>query len=301
MTDKEDKKFCSLTFSQREGYVDLPETVQSGILTKQFRNRVWFILATNLDERDLVSSGRDRDVHRFRRRQYWNAFLATYWIKILERPHDEFKIPDRSKTKKWLRSLILEGSYHKVTTVLECMLRLINIPEELANDIEECFGELSTYFVDRSSEPVCVVPVTSEEMKQHTKCSLDNISKSPLADARTRLQKATEQLKNKDFPASVRESIQAVESATLQIYSDSSGKFSDAVNYLEKQGLLKHPTWKVILTKLYAYAGDRKDVRHSPPKPKDTDVDFNEAILVYGVCISIVDYLARQSDRLKDK
>ena len=294
--EKESKEWRKLTFSQREGKAPLPEPLQAGKLSKDFKNRIWFIIGTHITNcshklGDYFVKNEDG--------YFWEMFIFSYHANILKIPYDEVvKRPD--KVREWVREMIFKKESHEIITFLECMLRLPSIPKYLSNNIENFF-KFAPYFIDRSDTPVAIIPSTSEEAKESSKKSLDNINQSKLTGAKSHLQKAAQELNAQNFSNSMRESIHAVASAARQIDPKASKDLSPALNSLEKHGILKHPALKEAFKKLYGYTSDEKGIRKPLVSKKSADVGFDEAIFMYGVCVTFVDYLVSKQRQLSKK
>ena len=294
MTDMQDKESRELTFSQREGKAPLPEALQVRKLTKKFRNKIWRLFEIITSDCISIIHGRS---HWIGKVKYWELLARSYHINVLEIPHDEIQT-DPGKVRRWLKSLILEKEYHEVLTFLEHILRFKHTDPPLVHLIEECM-KLTPYLIDKSSEPVWIIPTTSEEMKETVKQSLGNINKSKLIGAKSHLRKATQELNNENYPNSIRESIHAVESAVGQINPDGTKEFGRKVDSLERKGMIKHPALKKAFKSLYGYTSNEEGIRHSLLGKEAADVGFDEAIFMYAACVAFVDYLASKQRQLE--
>lgn len=297
MVDKQSEEWRNLTFSQRTGKAPLPEALQAGEVNQKFRNRIWlafdqniskFIARDRLGDRIFVSNPR-----------HWLLLFYKYHLDVLCKPHDDVSqqlTPDT--LKRWLRNIIIEEESHEVLTLVEYFFRAADIPESLAVEIENCF-EFAPYSIDRSSEPVCIFPTTSEEMKENVERSLDNINNSELTGAKTHLRNSSQELNNKNYADSIRESINAVASAARQIDPDDSRDLGPALDSLERSGIIKHRALKEAFKKLYGYTSDEQGIRKPLIEQESADVGFDEAIFMYGACVSFVDYLSSKQRQLR--
>ncbi len=300
MVDEKSKEWRELTFSQREGKAPLPEPLQMGELTKKFRNKVWFVIGTSIESCTSRDDHYGDSFDRTGAGRYWMNIYPSYYLNILEKPHDEIGCPEPEQVEDWIKDVIFRGEYHEILTVLEYIFRYGGAPPKLYDDIESCF-DLAPYFIERSGIPVCIVPKTSPEMEESVKRSLENINESTLAGAKSHFQNSSQELNNNNFAASIRESIHAVEATARQIAPNDSRSLSAALDSLEKNGMLKHPALKEAFKKLYAYASDEEGIRHSLIEKEAADVGFDEAIFMYGACVSFVDYLASKYRQKEEK
>ncbi len=298
MEKNKGREWRELTFSQRDGKAPLPESLQVGQLTIQFKNRIWLVLATSInDNADLHDDQSLKDYEYFHNSDagnYWKKFYVSYHSMMSDTPHDIPKKVLPSTVKKWLKDIIFEGEYHEVLTMLEIMLNLKSTPRSIAREIEDCF-KFSPYFIDRLNESLCIIPITSNRMKESVEQSLDNINKSKLIGAKAHISKASQELNREHFADSIRESIHAVEAAIRTIDPKKSKNFNAALNSLEEREILTHPSLTAAFKKLYGYTCDEQGVRHPLLEKEAPNVGIDEAIFMYGACVSFVDYLANKS------
>ena len=305
MMDEEVKEWRELTFSQREGKAPLPEPLQAGKLSKKFKLKAWRVIETHINNCtatlfEAIGFGAEGEFDKNEDGIFWEEFVFSYHIDVLEMPHDQINIKKADNVKKWMKEIVFEKESHELLTLLERMLRFSDIPNELSCDIESTF-ELSPYLVDSTAQPICIVPVTSTEMKESVKKSLDNINQSELTGAKVHLRKAAEELNAQNFSGSIRESIHAVEAAACSIDPKASKDLGPALHSLEKHGILKHSALKESFKKLYSYTSDEKGIRHSLLDKKSADVGFDETIFLYGACVAFVDYLVSKQRQLNGK
>lgn len=297
--EQDTKEWRELTFAQREGMAPLPEPLQAGVLSKKFRNGVWFAVEKCIESNIylvLVSL----ELRETTDGKFFMKFPHGYFYDVLNITHDEVEKMKVYDMKKWLRNLIFESESHELITLIEYMLRCSYISKSLSDKIKNCFDD-APYLIDDSSEPICIISVTSEEMKESVARSLDNINKSELIGSKSHLNNAAQALSNNDFPASMRESIHAVEAAARQIDPAASKNINAALDSLQKKGMLTHPALKDGFKKLYAYTSDEKGIRHSLGDQKVANVGFDEAIFMYGACVSFIDYLVSKHKQASEK
>ena len=293
----QDENFRKMTFSQREGFAPLPEA-----LSKRFRNRVWKAIDDKLDACTGLNGYGEfvyKDVN-------FELYLRNRWVSfrtdILEVPHDEIRDgASFNIVRKWLRGLIIENrELHEMLTLLEHMFRGQGMPNDLASAIEKCF-ELVPYIVDRTSQPPCVFPVSSRRMKKVVVKNRENINASKLTNAQIHLSRAERALSERNFAAVVRQSVNAVEAAARDIAPEAKNKpLGKALQILEKRNIITRPLLIATFEKLYAYANDASDIRHSLKGGKPEDVREDEALFIYSICLSFTDYLAAKQPQPKE-
>lgn len=300
MADEQNKEWRNLTFSQRAGKAPLPEPLRPGELTAEFRHLIWYLFKTDIERSIYIK----RDAYSVptayfkSNRGHWQNYFLGYHLYVLNVPHDEIA-QDPHTVKGWFRHMILEGGGHEVLTLVEFCLRIGGMPKELSVGIGKCF-QFVPYHIDCSSMPVCIIPTTSEEMKEHVERSLVNINSSELTGAKSCLRNSSQELNNKNYAVSVRESIHAVEAAVRQIDPKSSNRFDAALDSLEENGMIKHPALKKAFKNLYGYTNDEEGIRHPLIEKESPNVGFDEAVFMYGACVSFVDYLVSKQRQLKE-
>ena len=305
MAEDIDHEKRKLTFSQREGKASLPETLQIGKLSRKFRKNLWKVVETSISNSQVVAmDARHNNFIVFDdsgQGSFWKQCSYSYHFNVLDKNHDEI-LSDRAggpnELNDAMREIILGGRYDEILTAVEHILRTPEIPKKLENSIKNVF-EYAPYLLDSSAQPICIIPVTSDEMKKSTKKSLDNINKSELTGAKTHLRSAARELNKNKFADSVRESIHAVEATARQIDPKASKTLVPALNSLEKNGILKHSALKEAFNKLYGYTSDEQGIRHALTDKESADVGRDEAIFMYAACVSFVDYLVSKQRQLK--
>lgn len=302
MANQQNDEWRNLTFSQRAGEAPLPEALRAGELSTKFRNHIWRALKTTVDGcclYDYLEGGYWGECFDSSEEGvFWETCFFDYHFHLLNMPHDEISDPDPATVRKWLKDLIFQAACHETITVLEHVLRSPKVPQHLVEKVTACF-EMAPYCVDRSGEPVCIFPTTSEEMKAHVARSLANINQSELTGAKTHFRNSAQQLNNGDYAVSIRNSIDAVASAARKIDPDAAKDLGPALNSLERRGVIKHRALTAAFKKLYGYTSDEQGIRKPLIGQESADVGFDEAIFMYGACVSFVDYLVGKQRQLR--
>ena len=295
MTSKQEKEWNELTFSQREGKAPLPEALQLGKLTRKFKNNIWYVFESDMGKYTYCSID---DWNQSLEENYWSNLIFSYQFDVLEISHMEIAA-NLEYSEHWLENLIFKKEYHEILNLIEYMFNFKGVDQSLLYEIEQCM-KLTPYLIDRSSEPVRIIPTTSEEMKETVKQSLENINKSELIGAKSHLHKAAQELNNENYSGAIRESIHAVESVVRKINPKKQNHFASALDLLENKKMIKHRALKEAFKKLYDYTSDEKGIRHPLIEEEAADVGFNEAIFMYAACVAFVDYLVSKQRQLED-
>ena len=295
----QDENFRKLTFSQREGLAPLPEALKAGELSDRFRHEVWHVIDRNLKESGITGFGMRPSFKTGSRAQYWKVLMELYFVRVLGQRHKPVGNSMYGEVREILAKKILEREVAETVTFLEHMLRTDGIPGDLRNAIEKCF-EFAPFIIDRNGTPPCIISATSEEMKHATESALKNINQSELDGAKHHLRLSAQELNASNFAGSIRESIHAVESAARKIDPKNSKSMSDALQSLTQRNMPIHPALQNAFNALYGYTSDEQGIRH-PMIDNDPDkIRFDEAIFMYAVCVSFVDYLVRKQSQLNN-
>ncbi len=294
-----EQKRHNLTFSQWEGKAPLPEALEAGNITRKFRNRLWLAVDSSVS-RCILSGSYTGAFDRSSEAEYWSKCIIFYYVDVLNQRHSHAP-RGPSDISYFLQRLIINEEPHIVITLCEHMLRTSGIPNRLEKSIEDDIEGYTCYYINRAVEPVRVMHVSSVRMRENTKRSLDNINESDLIGTKLCLSNAARELNGKNFAGSIRESIHAVESAVRQIDPESSKDFGKAMDSLEKNKTLKHQALRDAFKKLYGYTSDEQGIRHPLIDSDEANVGFDEAIFMYGACVSFVDYLASKQKQLNEK
>lgn len=136
-----------------------------------------------------------------------------------------------------------------------------------------------------------IVPLASDAEGEALLGALSALKTANMPGARTHLRAAASAAALGSYADSVRESMQAIESAARTL--SGSSKFSDALTHVEEKHRL-HPAFKRGLTALYGYSSDEEGIRHPLLENGDAAVSEADALLMLGICASTVTYLLSQ-------
>lgn len=100
-----------------------------------------------------------------------------------------------------------------------------------------------------------------------------------------------------DYENTIKESITAVETMCSIIVGKSS-TLGDALNILEKNGVIIHPALKEAFKKLYGYTSDGKGIRHAGDIG-GKESTFSEAKFMMVSCSAFVNYLIENYSKIR--
>ena len=285
------EEFYRLTFSQREGIAPLPEPMRLGHVSRDFRNLVWFAI-DRVIKKELFT---DWSYHQ---KVSMPHIVPDYTVRVLRYPHDHIDNEPREH-QKFLKKIILQEGYDKVITLVEFILRHNLCPQQLQNDLENAFKEVSlAYTVQTLNGLPTIVPRSSEESGAATQQAIETIEQKGPAGAKTHLLSAAEAINEQRYADAVRESIHAVESVARTIDPNASNTLGPALTSLEKAGVLNHRALKEAFSKLYGYTSDEKGIRHALLDEGAADVDLDDAVFMFGACASFAAYLVNRHKQL---
>ena len=281
----------TLSFSQAQGYENIPGPLRLEELPNRARRRIWNVFFTYLSRSKLPD---DLFVG--------VSLIGGVWELILRKVHTEFFDDgalddwdsDFSSACKKLRQYIETRPINKVFDLIQFVLRHRECPSDFKKQMQDTFEECRlAYIIDAARPPTILPSVTPEEGTAVVE-SLQTLRQARLDGGASHLRKASERINAGDWAGSVRESIHAVESVARQLAPGAAKTLKPALASLEKRGVL-HPALKEGLGKLYGYTNDEQGIRHSLDRP-DANVGIDEAVFMLGACASFASYLWRKHE-----
>ena len=195
--------------------------------------------------------------------------------------------------------IIRRGSYDKVITLVEFILRHNLCPKKLQNDLENAFKEVPlAYTVQTVNGLPTIVPRSSEESGTATQQAIETIEQKGPAGAKTHLRDAAEAINEQRYADAVRESIHAVESVARTIDPKAGKTLGPALRSLKAAGVLNHRALQEAFSRLYRYTSDENGIRHALLDEGAPDVDLDDAVFMFGACASFAAYLVNRHKQL---
>ena len=276
-----------LTFSQAQGYENLPRPLKFEELPKDARTRIWnvfysFMTATSVYHEDFGQSD-----------------LGDDWGKILYETQVDFDIVPLDKVSYDLddnldsiRKSINESTFNKVFDLIQFVLRHASCPTGFFVEMGDAFVSCRlAYTIDEGPPPTIIPSVTPIEGKTIIK-AMETLRKAGLGGSAEHLRKASECINGQDWAGSVRESIHAVESVARQLDPKSS-TLGQALASLERSSGLHHGL-KKSFSSLYGYTSNEQGIRHALFDQDSANVGMDEAVFMLGACASFCSYLWRK-------
>lgn len=276
----------ALTFSQRNGYEDLPPQMQlgeiSGDLRREIYNQIWRFLDRHTQSAFYGGSACLKQEIELIIRMILGEFLNKPEEGISCEPHHVRGI---------FKSVILEENFNRVLDLLEMIVN--HEPEGLQpQSIAALFEKhAAAYYLKTDKKPYFFFPRTSTQESEATLASLKAIkSASGFDPALTHLNQAAKHLRNNQFADSIHDSISAVESIARKITGEN--RLSKALKKIEGSGMIQHEAFKEAIIKLYGYTSNEEGIRHALIENNEANVGFPDALFFYNACAAFCGYLA---------
>jgi len=194
-----------------------------------------------------------------------------------------------------LKGVVLSGnsSYLAVFGTVQWILRDNECPAGLADQIEVALrrGRAAYAVFDGDT----IIPIGSDAERDTLARAFAGVAASEFHGARAHLRNAGSELTAGDYPASIRESIHAVESVA-RVLEPSANALGPALGKLEKSARI-HPALRNGFSNLYGFTSDEKGIRHPLLAEPVSQVDETDALYMLGSCAAFVSYLINKARR----
>ena len=277
----------NLTFSQAQGYEEIPGLLKLEELPQEARTRIWNLFYVHLDQSK-------------RFRPLGEAWIDGAWAGILQAKHvfhdnlpaDEWTADFMSVCRNF-RNEIERLPFNKVFDLIQFVLRHPACPPNFISAMKQVFaGCRLAYTIDEGDPPTIVPAVTADEGITIIE-SLETLREAGLRGSAEHLREASESINRGDWAGSIRESIHAVESVARRIAPEETDTLTRALNSIDNRQPL-HSNLKEGLKALYWYTSDEQGVRHSLLDREKASVGVDEAVFMLGACASFASYLWRK-------
>ncbi len=285
-----------LPFSQREKYRPLQKALQLEELTQEFRSEIELCLTKALelfqDEKHLPS--------RNKQTANWEVILRDIWVQFLSNPLLGYI--DMFQVEEYLIRIIRCGVFYQVFDVVEELVkRTASDQPRFYKDLEAVFKRRKVAYrlVGSDSLGFAIIPTTNEFEVLTVDTTFDLLSfKADRFDSVSKhLIYAGQLLKKGEYSKSISESSSAVE-ATLRILTISDKGYSTVSK--EYCGSIKiHPALNTHIEKLYQFASDISDGRHSK-KQAGYNADQFDAQYMFSNCCSTIQYFINKQSPIEE-
>lgn len=279
----------TLTFSQREGYEDLPVALQLEELPSDARVQIWNVLYVHLKSAIRYSDyGFAPSVG-----GPWSSLLQRLHTRHYKQPLDDWT-DGFSAWRERLRDHVENRSFNHVFDLIQFIMQDDDCPRTFLESMDGVFRSCQlAYTIDAGPPPTIIQAATTEEGNQLTD-NLKELRDAGLHAATTHLYAASKCINDGDWSGSVRESIHAVESVAKQVDPGGAKTLGAALSSLQKRGVLQHRALKKALSTLYGYTSGEQGIRHALLDSDQPNVTIDEAVFMLGACASFASYLWRK-------
>ena len=276
----------NLTFSQAQGYEEIPGPLKLEELPPEARTRIWNVFYSDLDqssETDIVGGRWVVGV--------WREILRAKHVRHDNLPLDEWSAEFRPICQR-LRRDIETMPFNKVFDLLRFVVRHSKCPPIFVRMMMRVFTECRlAYKIDKGKPPTIVPAVTGVEGDVVIE-SLKTLREAGLRGSTEHLRNACDCINKGDWAGSIRESIHTVESVARNLAPEAKTLKPALASIADHGGL--HPALKDGFNKLYGYTSDEQGVRHPLLDSEKAKVGMDEAVFMLGACASFASYLWRK-------
>ena len=285
--DEANRRTRKVTFSQAQGYEEIPGPLRLEALPRQARTHIWNVFYYHLDQSTETWAFDQRYISRI-----WEEILRAKHLFHDNLPLDEWSVNFGPIAQK-LRGDIERMPFNKVFDLLQFVLRHPKCPRTFTGMMIHVFAECRLAYSIDEGEPPTIVPSSTEEEGNTIIQSLKTLREAGLRGSAEHLRRASECINANDWPGSIRESIHAVESVARQVAPEKTDTLTQALNSIDKHSAL-HSQLKKGIQALYWYTSDEEGVRHALLDREKASVGMDEAVFMLGACASFAGYLWRK-------
>ena len=282
----------TLSFSQAQGYEEIPGPLKLEELPRKARRRIWDLFYAHLLKTRSVGSEFSFSGPWFG--GVWEPILKEVHREIFDGTLDDWN-SDFDPACKKLRDYIETRPFNKVFDLIQFVLRHRECPSDFKKQMRGTFEQCGLAYTIDIARPPTIVPAVTPEEGRALVDAIRTLREAGLDGSASHLRKASEHLNAGDWAGSVRESIHAVESVARQLDPGAAKKLGPALASIEKRGAL-HPALKGALGKLYGYTSDEQGIRHPLLDRPDSNAGMDEAVFMLGACASFASYLWRKHE-----
>ncbi len=282
----------ALTFSQAQGYEEMPQRLKLEELSELARTKIWDALFSSLPEE--IGGGtwaEQEEEENWDRGERWVDIHHDIHLNLDNLPLDQLNY---GRAVPRLRQSVMALPFNKVFDLIQFILRHPKCPLDLVDEMKEAFKKgMLAYIIDDDGPPTIFPACTTAEGQSLVE-SLHTLQQAGLSTAEGLFREASMDINRGDWSGSIVNSIKAVESVARKLYPQTN-TLGEALKELKKAPSL-WPSQLVQATQnIWNYTNQRNvGIRHGPPGTKDPNVGQDEALFMLGACASIASYLWRK-------
>ncbi|MCY4109835.1 MAG: hypothetical protein OXG11_12515 [Chloroflexi bacterium] len=287
----------SLSFSQEQGYEDLPQPLRLEEISDQARVKLWNLLYQHVSDAFTPENIRWQLTGYSNSWSLWLRILQTLHVEFLGRPLDEFSAVRNSGQLEFAseyRSLLLQDlTFNRTLDLLQMIMRHPECPEAFIEGVAAIFEDCRLAYKVNLRQPVTIVPAVTEQEGAAVVDAMRQLDDARLAGAGSHLREASQRINQGDWSSSIRESIHAVESVARQLDPEASRTLDPALRSLETEVGL-HPALKGAFSRLYGYTSDEDGIRHALLDDAQSRAGMDEALFMLSACAAFCSFLLRK-------
>lgn len=280
------KEDLNVPFSQRVGIVEIPPQLQLGEISQDFRRLIHYRLSLEMEPHQ--NSGFD------------SSYFDGTWKRVTQDAHVLLLGQDistyRNSSYHWeqtIKKAIWDSHYAFLFDLIEFFCGHSLVSTEAKVKIEHIFVECRAAYRLVENK---VVAVGTGEQAAAIVGAVSQAERTGQFAAKAHLKNSGVELKNGNWAASVRESINAVEAVAVNLAPEK-GSLGAALSQLERHGQI-HGGLKKAFGALYGYTSDEEGIRHALVFEDVPNVDETDALFMLGSCASFVSFLLARKSQL---
>lgn len=283
----------ALTFSQAQGYEDLPQALRLEEVSSSARRHIWNLLYVCVKREDNHVKISGTAV--YEPKNQWTDIFYFLHTRFLNRFADDFHSGNSSQLRNAMeyKGVILGAKFNRVFDLLQSIMRQPSCPADFIEDAADIFRREGLAYVIDAEDPPTIFPAVTEVEAEAISGALRELQAASLEGAVEHLRQAAECFNQADWSGAIRESIHSVESIARLLDPGAAKTLGPALESLEQQGRL-HPALKQGFSNLYGYTSDEQGIRHALIDEPESPAGRDEALFMLGACASFASYLWRR-------
>lgn len=275
-----------MKFSERQGFKNFNDFIQTDSMDDSLRNSIWNTILTVYYSKHIHNC------------------VKTIAYHFRKTPLDELPYEDYAK-REWLKKYFFGLNWYEVYDLIEFLVTHHNlIIEEKYSSKTRQQCEMWNYILERDNSGYrfigeSLAPISSPVEISEVNKTLELTTKYRLKGPFDHITTAIEHLSKKpepDFRNSIKESISAIESIAKIISNEDSQGLSGALKILDEKVNI-HGALKTSFLNLYGYTSDEGGIRHS--LLEQSKVTYDEAKFMLVSCSAFLNYLIAKSVEAK--
>ena len=283
------------TFAEREGFAPPSPQMRLGELDRHFRQKLLVCVRSIFPDLSAI----DHLCHSYSSNPNTKFILEAlhHFLFDIERMDISFIEPIGWKADRHLDDIILRSKYYRTLTFVESMIRSENCPSGFRESVIRCFNTYGgPYHIADIDDNFYILPSVSMEDQSSQRYNLRVLEASGQSPAVSHFKASSDHIRARKFRESIKESISAVESvARRAVGHDKFQSLGQALEELEKTGVLPHKNLYESFRHIYKYTNDEEGIRHALINADESKVTLDEAVLMFSMSAAIAAYIAQKT------